>query len=268
MATRYIKKYTDETAIHTAVDNQELLNPYVAYDESASTIDWNSYIYRDYSKEYLTIEFGTATSLAISPQGNFNLSYSLNYGNTWTDITTMSYTKIINGTGYEGQIILMKGINNSFNGKIVCDGTFNVYGNIMSLLYGDNFVNQTSLSYNYPFSNLFLNCTGLTDASNLILPATTLTYQCYYRMFEGCTNLTTAPVLPATTLVSQCYSRMFYNCTNLNYIKCLATDISATNCTEYWVLSVSSSGTFVKASGINWESGVNGIPANWTVEEV
>ena len=109
---------------------------------------------------------------------------------------------------------------------------------------------------------MFRQCTGLTTAPEL--PATTLADGCYYRMFYGCTSLTTPPELPATTLVNECYRGMFGWCTELNYIKCLATDISATDCTLDWVESVASSGTFVAANdGVDWTIGVNGIPVNW-----
>lgn len=58
--------------------------------------------------------------------------------------------------------------------------------------------------------NLFQNCTGLVDASDLVWVGT------YYKnMFSGCTNLTAIPALPATTLVGECYSAMFWNCTSL-----------------------------------------------------
>lgn len=85
-------------------------------------------------------------------------------------------------------------------------------------------------------------------------------------MFYGCTSLTTAPSLPATTLANSCYYAMFSGCTNLNSITCLATNISASNCTGYWVNGVAASGTFIKANGMtSWTTGVNGIPTGWTV---
>ena len=62
---------------------------------------------------------------------------------------------------------------------------------------------------------LFYNNKYLTDASELILPWTTLATGCYQFMFYGCTSLTTAPVLPATTLAERCYEQMFYGCTSL-----------------------------------------------------
>ena len=113
---------------------------------------------------------------------------------------------------------------------------------------------------------MFRGCTSLITAP--ALPATNLVYQCYYYMFQGCTSLTTAPELPATNLAYNCYGYMFYNCTSLNYIKCLATDISATGCTDNWVSGVASTGTFVKASSMtSWTTGTNDIPTGWTVQD-
>ena len=115
------------------------------------------------------------------------------------------------------------------------------------------------------YSEMFMGCTSLTTAP--ALPSTTLETMCYKSMFASCTSLTNAPALPATTLNFMCYSSMFRDCTKINYIKCLATDISATDCTNYWVYGVASTGTFVKASSMNdWATGVDGIPANWAIQ--
>ena len=87
-------------------------------------------------------------------------------------------------------------------------------------------------------------------------------------MFQGCRSLTTAPELPATTLTTSCYMYMFEGCRNLNYIKCLATDISASTCLSSWVYNVASSGTFIKAANMtSWPTNVDGIPNGWTVQD-
>jgi hypothetical protein len=87
-------------------------------------------------------------------------------------------------------------------------------------------------------------------------------------MFYGCTGLTTAPALPATTLASGCYYQMFRGCSKINYIKMLATDISANSCLNYWVNGVASSGIFVKHPNMtSLPSGESGIPSGWTVED-
>ena len=117
------------------------------------------------------------------------------------------------------------------------------------------------------YYSMFKGCTSLTSAPEL--PATTLAEFCYSEMFSGCTSLTTAPELPATTLANYCYYRLLSNCPNINNITCLATNISATDCTTEWVYNVASSGTFTKASSMTgWTSDYtgNGIPYGWTVQ--
>ncbi|MBR0045760.1 MAG: hypothetical protein IJP75_02605 [Bacteroidaceae bacterium] len=122
------------------------------------------------------------------------------------------------------------------------------------------------------YSAMFMGCSALTSAP--ALPAITLAESCYADMFINCTNLTTAPDLPAPTLAEGCYSSMFSSCTSLNYVKCLATDISADYCTVNWLGNVAETGTFVKAESMEgWSVGpdvndndnVNGIPEGWTV---
>ena len=112
------------------------------------------------------------------------------------------------------------------------------------------------------YDSMFNACGDLVQAPEL--PATTLATGCYENMFGGCESLTTAPDLPAATLVDSCYYRMFQGCPNLSYIRCLATDITASNCTHEWVRGVSSAGTFI-ANGFStgWEHTVNGIPEGW-----
>ena len=115
------------------------------------------------------------------------------------------------------------------------------------------------------YYGMFNGCTSLTTAPEL--PATTLAEICYDSMFYGCISLTTAPELPATTLVYGCYRNMFFGCYNLNSITCLATDISASECTFEWMKYVSSRGTFTKhISTDSWTRGISGIPSNWTVK--
>lgn len=122
----------------------------------------------------------------------------------------------------------------------------------------------TTLAQNC-YGSMFTRCDALTTAP--ALPATALTTSCYSYMFQGCISLATAPELPATTLAATCYQYMFNNCTSLNYIKCLATDISASNCTKNWVTNVAPTGTFVKDVNMTgWTIGVNGIPVNWVVD--
>jgi hypothetical protein len=115
------------------------------------------------------------------------------------------------------------------------------------------------------YNCMFNGCTSLTTVPK-ILPATTLVSYCYNGMFANCTSLTTAPELPAAKLVEGCYGSMFTWCTNLNYIKCLATDISASYCISFWVNEAPRTGTFIKHPNMNnWTTSRDGIPYGWTV---
>ena len=120
----------------------------------------------------------------------------------------------------------------------------------------------------YCYNSMFEGCTSLETAPEL--PAIALANSCYSNMFSGCKSLINAPELPATTLAERCYYFMFKNCTKLNYIKMLATDIPTTNCLDYWVSGVSSTGTFVKSKDATWNTtpgalDYDGVPAGWTV---
>ena len=242
-------------------------------------IDESGNIYRDYASEYFTfeaIESGTFKLVCVEDFDPLTgepipvtttIDYSLDNGSTWVTLSANTNTPTIAA----GSKIMWKGaleIGMGGVGNFSATGNFNVYGNIMSLLYGDEFIGVTSLSNkNYIFNQLFYNNTKLNNAKNLILPATTLAYACYSDMFYGCTNLTTAPELPATTLVNSCYFQMFYNCRSLNYIKAMFTTTPSATYTGDWVSGVSSTGTFVKNSAATWNvTGVNGIPSGWTVQ--
>ncbi len=176
-------------------------------------------------------------------------------------------------------------------------GNCYIYGNIMSLISSTSFADLTVLTgnsgrnfenlfryctrlKNHPtkklvlpattlqqlcYASLFEGCSGLTEAPDL--PATTVPYGCYWSMFQGCSNLTKAPDLPATTLAKYSYRFMFSGCGNLNSVKCLATDLSASDCTGDWLKNVASTGTFVKKAGVTWPTGASGIPDGWTVVE-
>ena len=118
----------------------------------------------------------------------------------------------------------------------------------------------------YCYASMFSGCTALATAPS-VLPATTLANSCYSCMFSGCTSLTMAPELPAATLDNACYYYMFKGCKSLNYIKMLATNVSAYNCLKDWVSDVASSGTFVKHTNATLPSGTSGIPERWTVQD-
>lgn len=284
-----------------------------------------------YETRYFTIESredNNEIKLKASAMTS-TVSASTDNGQTWSAFTSHSGNEVLIATINTGQKVLFKGLNERYHPnnsvsttdgcKIIPSKLFDVYGNIMSLVNGDNFVYATSVaSYAFVlflsgskvvnaenlvlpditlgeaccygmfngcaslttapelpaetlgrmcYQQMFYHCTNLVKAPST-LPATTLVYSCYATMFDGCTSLATAPVLPATTLADTCYGCMFQNCSSLNYIKCLATDISAYDCLVSWVSGVAANGTFVKNQNMSsWTRGTRGIPSGWTVQD-
>lgn len=147
-----------------------------------------------------------------------NIKYKRNNDGNWSTLYEGRSIKM-----KKGDTIYLKGDNcsgfsfsNDVFTRFVCNnGKFKCCGNIMSLLYGDDFENKVTIPNDYCFYSLFQLCYGLIDASNLILPATTLADNCYEYMFLGCKNLTTAPELPDTILDDICNYNMFFKCKSL-----------------------------------------------------
>ena len=95
-----------------------------------------------------------------------------------------------------------------------------VYGNVMSLIVDgtEGFANDKTIGGVLSLSYLFNDANiAFHPSKRLVLPATTLASDCYYRMFAECDGITSLPedFLPATTLASACYADMFRDCDGL-----------------------------------------------------
>ena len=164
---------------------------------------------QDENSKYFAIE-ALEDGLSVNQK---NTVVSINYSLNGTDWSSGNSTPSINA----GQKIYFKGYNVSAKYKFTITKKCNLSGNIMSLLYGDEAELHTSLgNLSACFSQTFSGCSNIIDASQLRLPADTLSSQCYQYMFENCTSLIAAPsVLPATTLANECYKNMFIGCSSL-----------------------------------------------------
>lgn len=169
------------------------------------------------------------------------ISISTDNGVTWTGKTSSTSGKIL-ATLNTGEKMLIKGDNSSYAMSGTTEGSYNYFtstkqfvleGNIMSLINSTNFENLNTLTSERTFNRLFYNCSKLVSAENLLLPATTLTRDCYGSMFVSCTSLTTAPALPATALADYCYAGMFHNCSSLTTAPELPATTLANYCYHY-----------------------------------
>ena len=214
---------TDIKEVHSA-GTLTLTASYCGFTATDNVTIYQEAAISDFSKELLTFNIlsdGTIIWTASNASIAKTIDYKLNNG-AWVSITSNTGSSAPTINVIKGDKIQFRGNNtayatnsyyNSFSGSTA---SFEAEGNIMSLIYGDDFKNKLTISSTYAFYGLFSGCTNLVYAKNLILPATTLASRCYFNMFNGCTSLTTAPSkLPANTLATYCYDAMFKNCTSL-----------------------------------------------------
>lgn len=189
-------------------------------------VDFGLYDVANYKDEYLTLSVLGDGEITITIPEGINSSYatSISYSkdkSTWNETLIDNTKQTITIPVTSGENVYLKGIakqlSNSTEGVI--NSTVNIVasGNIMSLLYGDDYKDKVTFQSgsSYTLAGLFKDNSHLINVDNLILPAMTLSEKCYYNMFSGCTSLTTAPELPATALYVNCYQSMFQDCTSL-----------------------------------------------------
>ena len=215
--------FKNKQTFEQEVANENILDTSIVFIQDSKEISTHGTIYK--TVNWSVLESGPETKLLTFEaleDGTFSftkkgtgddIQYSKDNGSTWASLTSGETVSVVTGDKVMWKSTITP--NSSGIGNFSSSNPFNVSGNIMSLLYGDDFKEQTSLNGKPScFKGLFQNSFGMVDASNLILPSTLDSY-CYSNMFQGCSSLTSAPELPATTLAVNCYNSMFYNCTSL-----------------------------------------------------
>lgn len=266
--TNFIYKIANGTAIYRG----RVLNS-VKYGTELVIGD----IKTDYSNKYFTIHSLENNNEISFTKGsnapNITFYYSSDNGLSWNSFNS-SMTWALNA----GSKVMLKascsqvGANNSQYGwRFSSTNKYNVYGNIMSLMYEDSFegkVRFPGYSASMQFGGLFNGNTNLIDASGLVMPVTLLDDLCYSFMFYHCTSLVEAPVLPASDLANQCYAFMFDGCSSLRKITCYATNRPKNGCLNYWVQGVSATGDFYKKDASWTLESIHSIPAGWTQHNI
>lgn len=234
---KYLRKHETADEFQTYSESQiENDRPNTSYVEEQSKVYFTD---KDYLKEYLTFKslgangigfrFGYSVSTGYTPY----IEYSVNDGE-WERITNRNNAEVIDSIQVnEGDTIRWRSVSKEFCNKyytedegyfsnFVTYGQFNVYGNIMSIFYGDNFYNNNSFPSNsfYNAAHIFTN-TEIVSAGNLICPATSLMEASYSKMFKNCTDLMIGPKFTYSTLADKAFYEAFYGCTSLKVLpKC------------------------------------------------
>ena len=304
MRKRYIKEFNTVSDYNTFKTSASYYSPNVSYISNTDVILYNPTII--YPQIPLLRNVKNYLSFVAQTSGTFQFSsavdYSVDNGITWSTLASNTASPTVAA----GSKIMWKATLTSTSngiGRFSSTSNFTAEGNIMSLLYGDNSVGQTSLEGKaYAFCELFRSCTKLVKAPEL--PSTVLGKEAYSSMFESCTSLAYPPSqLKFTSVQPDSYNRMFCMSRssklttpamtytpkmfgnwgsvnpatsnmqmfcgngNLTNIYCYWTNTSGTfGNIANWVNYTADSGvTFYKRSTQSFASGVNGIKTGWTV---
>lgn len=193
-----------------------------------------------FNKQYLTFRslYNSNTISFHIIQTNFNsdfvnsLDYSTDNGRTWkhTNSTYQSYLILKISDIKKYQRVLVRSNAKQF-GKVdetndtITNSSFfnmtsevNVFGNIFSLIYKDDFNDYNTFKANtqYVFANLFYE-SKIKEAKNLILPKN-LVKGCFALMFNESYKLKSLPFIGKATLADSCCEKMFYKCTGLTNV--------------------------------------------------
>ena len=186
--------------------------------------------------EYVTFTADSEQGFTFVKSGEYSgdlTGFEYSVGNSaWTSIPDAGLTEPVKFGGTLGSLRLrgksqyLFGTNSdrivkfSNNTPVACSG------DIRTLIDYTQYKTVDTGSAKFGF--LFNGCTQLTTAP--MLPATKLADNCYEGMFNGCTALTNAPALPATELTERCYYSMFYGCTALKSAPALPAEKLALFC--------------------------------------
>ena len=117
--------------------------------------------------------------------------------------------------------VYLRGENGSFGSddttRIKVSNLFTIGGNIASLHYKDNFINQTTIKTACSFYNLFALNNNLLYSHNLFIPYNVANKIMYHTMFYQCSYLITPPKkIPNITNIATVKDRLF----NGTFIEC------------------------------------------------
>lgn len=193
---------------------------------------------------FTALESGTFTLTIGANLNTANLSYveySLD-GRTWVKTNNVNSTTITittptlnagdkvywRGSGLRNCAFRNEGTNDK--GIFSSTGRFDISGNIASYLFGKNYKNAT-LAYR-AFVGLFINCTNLLNAQDLVIDPAATTYDDFAYLFYGCTSLLTSPDLSRIPINEYIFACIFQGCTSLVSTSELPQTFLMRNCYE------------------------------------
>lgn len=228
-----------------------------------------------YIRKYLTmqaIETGTISVNIYSGCSSMTISYSLDNGVTWIDnaFTTGKAKTYTTPTLSAGDRVLWKCIStdgsfsNSYGKVVKFSSTMSckMYGNIMSLIYGDNFIGKNTVADG--FQTFRQNFAGLkvVDAKYLVIPVATMKQYVAIMMFDGNTTLASGPAFVSDDIQTDALQQAFRNNTHLASLTIIADSVS--NNQNNWAANVPSGGVLTREIGNTFTL----LPTGWMTNDV
>ena len=197
------------------------------FDVSSATLAANNF----YNISRSTLDFDGFRIRVVSDgtniKFNYPLKYSLDFGETWTDISASSSLSSLKA----GNVVCLKGDNPNYknagsdqygtpSNKPIFEANYKCFisGNIMSLLKDGTLV-ESAFQGAFSKGTTAISYIDIDPDSPLILPATSLVKQCYMQMFRNCTSLTKAPTFTVEQTAYRCCYNMFRQCSRLSNIQ-------------------------------------------------
>ena len=206
---KHLRTYSNLKGYQHDYSVGNILRPHVAY------IDGYGVVYEPKSYPDFDSPFYVEAIAALKVTFSKTYEYSID-GTEWIAGSSSTSISVPAGDRVYFRASGLSASSGSGIGRFyISEGDCNIGGNLMSMLYGEDYRGQTEIKKSYTFYQMFHGQTRIVSAIFLALPATTLASCCYRSMFQGCSSLVNAPELPATTLASYCYNSMFEDCSNL-----------------------------------------------------
>ena len=244
----------------------------------------------NYESLYTTLEILSAGTLSFQsescPEGVVSstvvLDYSIN-DSGWTHITWTTSINVQAGDSVRIKALFSDRPRGTYSGDYApslsgSTAVFNVYGNALSLLYGDAFTGYTAFTDYYAFSGLFKD-TNVVSAKHWVLPKQETYYAKWFNQtFQNAHMLIEGPVFRCSSASTSCFDWCFIYNTSLEKIAVPYLEQIPTGGFNWWVAGVPNTGTFIKKEGVSWRYwdsdydawanyGRSGIPEIWTVIE-
>jgi hypothetical protein len=143
-----------------------------------------------------------------------------------------------------GDKLYLKGdhIKGSFNDRCMftMSGEYNLSGNLLSLIYMDDFSEEFSIESTECFYETFSN-TPVVSAENLVIPIYNVPNNGLRQLFTNCTSLVSADISLISSVGGYGMYMMFNGCTNLKYIKLPSSTLTLSDYAMYYCFNGCSS---------------------------